>query len=92
MILYLGLVMTAFGYGLWFHLLNRHPVNHVMPFLLLLPVTAMISAVLLLDEVVTTVTVTGAALVLSGVGTMMYRQARRAGAPAPAAPEGVPPD
>jgi len=91
-ILYLGLVMTAFGYGLWFHLLNRHPVNHVMPFLLLLPVTAMISAVLLLDEVVTTVTVTGAALVLSGVGTIMYRHARRAGAPAPAAPEGVPPD
>ncbi|MDH3229902.1 MAG: EamA family transporter [Alphaproteobacteria bacterium] len=91
-ILYLGLVMTAFGYGLWFHLLNRHPVSHVMPFLLLLPVTAMISAVLLLDEIVTLVTVAGAALVLTGVGTIMYRQARRAGVPAPAAPEGVPPD
>lgn len=91
-ILYLGLVMTAFGYGLWFHLLNRHPVSHVMPFLLLLPVTAMISAVLLLDEIVTMVTVTGAALVLSGVGTIMYRQARRPVATVPAAPEGVPPD
>ncbi len=91
-ILYLGLVMTAFGYGLWFHLLNRHPVTHVMPFLLLLPVTSMVSAVLLLGEVVTAVTVAGAALVLTGVGTIMYRQARRAAAPAPAAPEAVPPD
>lgn len=91
-VLYLGLVMTAFGYGLWFHLLNRHAVTHVMPFLLLLPVTSMISAVLLLDEVVTIVTATGAALVLAGVGTIMYRQARQAGAPAPAAPEAVPPD
>lgn len=91
-ILYLGLVMTAFGYGLWFHLLNRHPVSHVMPFLLLLPVTSMVSAVLLLDELLTVVTVTGAALVLAGVGTIMYRQARRPAAPAPAAPQAVPPD
>ncbi len=91
-ILYLGLIMTAFGYGLWFHLLNRHPVSHVMPFLLLLPVTSMVSAVLLLGEIVTPVTVAGGALVLTGVATIMYRQARRAGARAAAAPEGVPPD
>jgi len=91
-ILYLGLVMTAFGYGLWFHLLNRHPVSHVMPFLLLLPVTSMVSAVLLLGEVLTAVTVAGAAFVLIGVGTIMYRQARSARVTAPAAPQAVPPD
>ena len=91
-VLYLGLVMTAFGYGLWFHLLNRHPVSHVMPFLLLLPVTSMVSAVLLLGEILSAVTVTGAALVLLGVGTIMYRQARKAGSASAAAPQAVPPD
>jgi len=91
-ILYLGLVMTAFGYGLWFHLLNHHPVSHVMPFLLLLPVTSMVSAVLLLDEVLTAVTIIGAALVLIGVGTIMYRQARKAEVAAAVAPQAVPPD
>ncbi|UCH73241.1 MAG: EamA family transporter [Rhodospirillales bacterium] len=91
-VLYLGLVMTAFGYGLWFHLLNRHPVSHVMPFLLLLPVTSMVSAVLLLGEILSAVTVTGAAFVLLGVGTIMCRQARKAGSASVAAPQAVPPD
>lgn len=91
-VLYLGLVMTAFGYGLWFHLINRHPVSHVMPFLLLLPVSSMSAAVLLLGETLTAVTLAGAALVLIGVGTIMYRQAARSGAVTAVSPEGVPPD
>ena len=91
-VLYLGLVMTAFGYGLWFHLLARHPVSHVMPFLLLLPVTSVIGAILLLGESPTPQTYGGAALVLAGVGYIMYRQVRRPSAPVAAAPLAVPPD
>jgi len=90
-VLYLGLVMTAFGYGLWFRLLGRHPVSHVMPFLLLLPVTAMVASVLMLGEQPTAIILTGAALVLIGVGVILHRQARKEAAPK-GAPEGVPPD
>ena len=90
-VLYLGLVMTAFGYGLWFRLLGHHPVSHVMPFLLLLPVTAMVASVLLLGERPTAIILGGAALVLIGVGVILYRQARK-NAVAEGAPEGVPPD
>ena len=90
-VVYLGLVMTAFGYGLWFKLIGRHPVSHVMPFLLLLPVVASAGAVILLGETVTPRTIAGAVLVLGGVGLIMYRQMRQPGEP-PAAPRAVPPD
>jgi O-acetylserine/cysteine efflux transporter len=90
-VLYLGLVMTAFGYGLWFRLIGRHPVSHVMPFLLLLPVTATAGAILVLGENPTASTLGGAALVLAGVGLILYRQMRKP-LEAPAAPLAVPPD
>lgn len=90
-VVYLGLVMTAFGYGLWFKLIARHPVSHVMPFLLLLPVVASAGAMLLLGESVTVRTIAGAILVLGGVGLIMYRQMRHSGE-SPAAPRAVPPD
>jgi O-acetylserine/cysteine efflux transporter len=90
-VLYLGLIMTAFGYGLWFHLIAHNPVSHVMPFLLLLPVAAGAGAILLLGEAPTASTLGGAALVLCGVGLILYRQMRMSGE-SPAAPRAIPPD
>ncbi len=66
-ILYLGLVMTALGYALWYHLLARYDVNQVMPFLLLLPVTAVAGGVLFLGETLTLTTLAGGALAIAGV-------------------------
>ena len=66
-VVYLGLVMTALGYGIWYHLLARHDVNQVMPFLLLLPVTAVTGAVLFLGETLTAHTVAGGAFAIGGV-------------------------
>jgi O-acetylserine/cysteine efflux transporter len=66
-ILYLGLVMTALGYALWYHLLAHHDVNQVMPFLLLLPVTAVAGGVLFLGESLTATTVAGGLLAIGGV-------------------------
>lgn len=90
-VLYLGLIMTAFGYGLWFHLIAHNPVSHVMPFLLLLPVAAGAGGILLLGESPTSPTLGGAALVLAGVALILYRQMRETG-DTPAAPRAVPPD
>ncbi|MDH5558164.1 MAG: EamA family transporter [Alphaproteobacteria bacterium] len=90
-VFYLGLVMTAFGYGLWFHLVAHNPVSHVMPFLLLLPVAAGAGGILMLGEAPTWRTIGGAILVLSGVALILCRQMRKTGN-IPAAPQAVPPD
>jgi O-acetylserine/cysteine efflux transporter len=74
-VIYLGLVMTAVGYGIWYRLLGLYRVNQVMPFLMLLPVTTMISGVLLLDETITAVTALGAVIVIAGVGFITIRSA-----------------
>ena len=81
-IVYLGLVMTAVGYATWYHLLGIYRVSQVMPFLMLLPVTAMTGGVLLLGETVTPVTVLGAAIVIGGVGVISLGRRR----PRPAHP------
>lgn len=72
-IIYLGLIMTAVGYGIWYRLLGLYRVNQVMPFLMLLPVTTMISGGLLLGETITMMTAWGAAIVLAGVGFITIR-------------------
>ena len=41
-VVYLGLVMTAFGYLLWNNLIRNHNVGKVAPFLLLLPIFSLI--------------------------------------------------
>jgi O-acetylserine/cysteine efflux transporter len=66
-VIYLGLVMTALGYALWYHLLAKHDVNQVMPFLLLLPVTAVAGGVLFLGETLTAYTLAGGLLAIGGV-------------------------
>ncbi|MCP4327599.1 MAG: EamA family transporter [Alphaproteobacteria bacterium] len=66
-VLYLALVMTALGYGIWYHLLGKHPVNLVMPFLLLLPVLSVIFSILLLNESPTWLILGGGVVVILGV-------------------------
>ncbi len=70
-IVYLGIVMTAVGYGIWYHLLGKHPIKQVMPFLLLLPVATVAGGVLILDEALTPVLLIGGALAIVGVGIIV---------------------
>ena len=67
---YLGVIMTALGYGMWYHLLGLYPVQQVAPFLLLLPVTTVLGGVLLLDEQLTTRLIAGGLLAISGVAVI----------------------
>jgi len=66
-VVYLGLVMTALGYAIWYHLIGKYSVNQVMPFLLLLPVATVAGGVLLLDEVLTPRIAAGGVLAITGV-------------------------
>ncbi len=73
-VFYLGLIMTALGYGLWYTLVRRHPVNMVAPFLLLLPIFAVIGGVGFLGERLTILTGIGGAIVIAGVAIIMIER------------------
>ena len=66
-ILYLAVIMTALGYGIWYRVLSRNPVSKVMPVMLLLPVFTIISSMLLLGERPATIIFFGGAVVIGGV-------------------------
>jgi O-acetylserine/cysteine efflux transporter len=73
-VVYLGLVMTALGYAMWYRLLGLYSVNSVMPFLLLLPVTAVLGGVFFLDEILTIKIVAGGGLAIAGVAIITLRR------------------
>ena len=72
--LYLGLIMTALGYGIWYTLVRRHPVGMVAPFLLLLPVFSVLGAVVILGESLTWPTLVGGSIVISGVAFILVER------------------
>ncbi len=69
---YLGLIMTVAGYGVWFTVLRRNPVSHVMPVLLLLPVFTIAFSVLLLGERPSMGVLLGGVVVLTGVAMIVF--------------------
>lgn len=77
-IIYMGLVMTALGYGIWYHVLTKYDVNLVMPFLLLLPVSSVIGAVAFLGERPDISTITGGMVIILGVAIIIFAGQRRA--------------
>ncbi|MBP5857813.1 EamA family transporter [Marivibrio halodurans] len=75
-VVYLGLVMTALGYGLWYHLLGRYPVSQVGPFLLLIPVATLAGGILLLGERASAEVLLGGAVIIAGVGFILVERKR----------------
>ena len=75
-VLYLGVVMTAIGYWFWYSLIRRHPVQLVGPFLLLLPVFAVIGGAVFLGEPLTANKLLGGLVVIAGVGLVVVEKAR----------------
>jgi O-acetylserine/cysteine efflux transporter len=71
-VIYLGVIMTAVGYGLWYHILKKYDVNQAMPFLLLLPVSSLIGAVLFLGERPNLGTMLGGAIIIIGVAIIVF--------------------
>jgi O-acetylserine/cysteine efflux transporter len=76
-VVYLGLVMTALGYGLWYRLLTRYDINQVMPFLLLLPVVTVAGGVLFLHERLTPTILLGGGIIMTGVTLILVNFPRR---------------
>jgi O-acetylserine/cysteine efflux transporter len=72
---YLGLVMTAVGYAMWYRLLGFYDVTQVMPFLLLIPVAGVVGGVVVLGESLTAALVLGGAIVIVGVACIVVEPA-----------------
>jgi len=73
-VIYLGLVMTALGYGLWYRLLGHYSINQVMPFLLLLPVTSVFGGIFFLGESLTIKIAIGGCLAIIGVAMITIQR------------------
>ena len=66
-VLYLGLLATLLAYGLWVHLLKRHPAGKIVPWSLLVPVVGLASAAIAFDEHPSPMQWAGTAAVLMGL-------------------------
>jgi len=78
---YMGVVMTAMGYAIWYHLLSKFQVNQVMPFLLLVPVSSIIGSILILGESLSLQELIGSVVVIGGVWIITSYDSKTAAAP-----------
>ncbi len=66
-VIYLSFLSTIVGYGLWGGLLARYDTSRVAPMALLVPVTGIISASLLLHEIISPAQMTGIVVIIAGL-------------------------
>jgi len=73
-VLYMGLIMTALGYGMWYTLVRKHPISLIAPFLLMLPVFAVLGGVFFLGEELGIRAILGGAIVIAGVAFILVER------------------
>ncbi|HEV2316636.1 MAG TPA: DMT family transporter [Thermoplasmata archaeon] len=66
-VLWLGLVGTAFGYAVWFELLDRRDASELSAYIFLVPLVALVASSVLFEERLEVVQLAGAALVLASI-------------------------
>ncbi len=71
-VIYLGFIMQPIAYGAWYYVLRRYPVNKIMPVLLLLPVTGLLTAIFLLGEEPAKQVFLGGTIIVFGVGLILF--------------------
>ena len=73
-VLYLGLIMNCLAYSIWYFVLSKHPVNYVMPVMLLFPVTGLVTAIFILGETPSTYAYIGGFIIISGVAIILINK------------------
>lgn len=74
-VIYLSLIMTVAGYGMWYSLVRSYEVRKVAPFVLLMPVFSVLGGLLFLGESLTTGIVVGGMMIIAGVFFAMRERA-----------------
>ena len=75
-VIYLGFFMQPIAYGAWYYVLSNYPVNKVMPVLLLLPITGLITAIFLLGEEPPKQVFLGGVIIVFGVGMILFGKSK----------------
>ena len=75
-VIYLGFFMQPIAYGAWYYVLSNYPVNKVMPVLLLLPMTGLITAIFLLGEEPPKQVFLGGVIIVFGVGMILLGKSK----------------
>ncbi|GAB6051594.1 EamA family transporter [Magnetospira thiophila] len=78
-VLFQALGSMLIAYGLWYWLLERHPVSRLVPMILLVPVLGVLLATPLLDEPLTIAKIAGGALTIFGVAMIELNRGRKTG-------------
>ena len=71
-VIFLGFFMQPIGYAAWYYVLKKYPVNKVMPVLLILPVTGLITSIFLLGEDPPKQVFLGGLVIISGVALILF--------------------
>lgn len=71
-----ALLVTIFGYAVWYRMMRQFSVNQVMPFTLLVPVFGVLSGVTFFDESLTWVMIAGGLCTILGVAIIIIRRPR----------------
>ena len=71
-VIYLGIFMQPLAYGAWYYVLRKYPVNKVMPVLLILPLTGLITSIFLLGESPPNQVFFGGTVIILGVGIILF--------------------
>jgi Permeases of the drug/metabolite transporter (DMT) superfamily len=76
-VLYLGILMNCMGYSAWYYVLGRYDVNKIIPIMLLLPVTGVLSAIVILRERPDINTYIGGCIIIFGVGLILFGKSKK---------------
>ena len=76
-IIFLGFFMQPIGYAAWYYVLRKYPVNKVMPVLLMLPVTGLITSIFLLGEDPPKQVFLGGLIIIFGVGMILFTKSKK---------------
>ncbi len=70
--LYSGVISTAIGFGIWFSLLKKYPINKISPFMLFVPFFGILLSVLFFDSKLTTSFLFGGTLIIIGLVIVQF--------------------
>ena len=76
-VIFLGFFMQPIGYAAWYYVLRKYPVNKVMPVLLVLPLTGLITSIFLLGESPPNQVFFGGTVIVLGVGIILFTKKKK---------------
>ena len=76
-VIFLGFFMQPVGYAALYYVLKKYPVNKVMPVLLILPVTGLITSIFLLGEDPPKQVFLGGFVIISGVALILFTRSNK---------------